>query len=40
MFYIILAYLRITVSPGVAGDRFILKQGDDIIFDTGYWSDI
>ena len=30
--------LRIKVNSGVAGDRYILKQGDDIIFDTGYWS--
>ena len=30
--------LRIKVNSGVIGDRYILKQGDDIIFDTGYWS--
>ena len=29
--------LKIKVNSGVIGDRYILKQGGDIIFDTGSW---
>jgi flagellin-like hook-associated protein FlgL len=30
--------LRLKVNSGVVGDRYILKQGEHIIFDTGYWA--
>ena len=29
--------LTINVNSGTAGDRYIVKQGEQIIFDTGFW---